>query len=157
MGDENISETGTVGSSDLIVEQLISNKKYENWLSTLMNNAMKPEFQKLKKTVTELGKEIHGLKKEKEELQGEIDNLKVDRDEFKSDTPLTPDLKLEHDNNTYAFKKTKRHLEQPRTRCIVCGIPQGSIVGPQVFKQNEKNSKLKILDVVMENTFKSKE
>ena len=49
MGDENNSGNGTA-SSDL-VEQLIDNKKYENWLSTLMNNAMKPEFQELKKTV----------------------------------------------------------------------------------------------------------
>ena len=116
MGDENDSGNGTA-SSDL-VDQLISNKKYENWLSTLMNNAMKPEFQELKKTVTELREETHGLKKENEELHEEINVLKVDRDESKSEIQR---LKWEKENNTHAIEETDRHLEQLRTTVSLQG------------------------------------
>ena len=117
MGDEDNSENGTASSSDL-VEQLISNKRYENWLSTLMNNAMKPEFQELKKTVTELRNEIHGLKKENEELHEEINELKVGRDEVKSEIQH---LRWEKDNNTHANKETNRHLEQLRSTVSMQG------------------------------------
>ena len=116
MGDENDSGNGTA-SSDL-VDQLISNKKYENWLSTLMNNAMKPEFQELKKTVTELREEIHGLKTENEELHEEINELKVDRDESKSEIQR---LKWEKENNTHTIEETDRHLEQLRTTVSLQG------------------------------------
>ena len=77
MVDGNNSGNGTA-SSDL-VEQLIGNRKYENWLATLMNSAMKPEFQELKKSVTELHQEIHSMKKEIKVLHEEINKLKVDR------------------------------------------------------------------------------
>ena len=72
-------------SGSNVVDELITNESYGNFLKNLMKDVMKPEFNELKEAVAELRNDVHELKKENSELRNEIENLKTENEKIQGE------------------------------------------------------------------------
>ena len=72
-------------SGSTVVDELITNQSYGNFLRNLMRDVMKPEFNELKETVAELRNDVHELKKENRELRNEIEDLKTENEKIQGE------------------------------------------------------------------------
>ena len=67
----------TTSSPSNVVDELITNTRYEDFLKNLMQQVMRPEFNALKETVSGLCKEVHDLKQDNKELREDMEELKI--------------------------------------------------------------------------------
>ena len=67
-----------ISSGSNVVDELITNKMYSDFLTNLMKGVVRPDFDELKETVAELRNDVHELKQENKELRNEVEDLKTE-------------------------------------------------------------------------------
>ena len=95
-------------SGSNVVDELITNQKYGNFLRNLMKDVMKPEFNELKETVAELRNDVHELKLENRELRNEIENLKTENEKIQGEMH---DIQVDKEKLQSENQSLKLHVE----------------------------------------------